>query len=114
LVGLTQLNTVATSTKTLLEKPLATERLISDWYRYIHTAIRRTAAIAKSSDPSLAAFFEAEGAESTKVSADLFKLIVKQLQSEQEIKLLKEVEKLREAYLSCSGQVFSDTKIGCF
>ncbi|MBC3877960.1 MCP four helix bundle domain-containing protein [Undibacterium sp. FT79W] len=112
LVGLTQLNTVATSTKTLLEEPLATERLISDWYRYIHTAIRRTAAIAKSSDPSLAAFFEAEGAESTKVSADLFKLIVKQLQSEQEIKLLKEVEKLREAYLSTRNKVVALKKEG--
>ncbi|MGV8894479.1 MAG: hypothetical protein ACOH2K_16385 [Burkholderiaceae bacterium] len=41
----------------MMERPLVKERMITDWYRYIHTAIRRTAAIAKSSDPSLMAFF---------------------------------------------------------
>ena len=47
----------ATNTQAIIDQPLSKERLISDWYRLIHSAVRRTTAIAKSSDPSLATFF---------------------------------------------------------
>jgi methyl-accepting chemotaxis protein len=60
--------------------------MISDWYRNIHSGIRRATAIAKSSDPSLAAFFAEEQAESTKNSSALLKGITEKFQSEQEKK----------------------------
>ncbi|MBC3877961.1 MCP four helix bundle domain-containing protein [Undibacterium sp. FT79W] len=112
LVGLTQLHNVATSTKTLLEEPLAAERMISDWYRNIHSGIRRATAIAKSSDPSLAAFFAEEQAESTKNSSALLKGITEKFQSEQEKKMLKEVEQLRAGYLSSRDQISALKKAG--
>ena len=59
-VGAWQLHTASSATQELIEAPLAKERLIADWYLHIHTAVRRTIAIAKSSDPSLAVFFADE------------------------------------------------------
>ena len=41
---------VATATRTMMEQPLAKERYISDWYGRIDSAVRRTIAIARSSD----------------------------------------------------------------
>ncbi|MBC3932269.1 MCP four helix bundle domain-containing protein [Undibacterium sp. CY22W] len=112
LVGLTQLNSVASATRKLLQEPLATERLMSDWYRNIHTGIRRTAAIAKSSDPSLASFFEADQAESSRTSAELLKEISLRMETDKEQKLLKEVSELREAYLAARNKIVALKKEG--
>jgi methyl-accepting chemotaxis protein len=105
LVGLIQLNKVASATNQLMQQPLTTERLVSDWYRYIHSGIKRTAAIAKSADPSLAKFFEADQAESSKASAELLKQITDLLQSEQEKALLKEINALRDEYLASRNKI---------
>ena len=105
LVGLIQLNNVASATNQLMQQPLTTERLVSDWYRYIHSGIKRTAAIAKSADPSLAKFFEADQAESSKASAELLKQITELLESEQEKALLKEINTLRDEYLASRNKI---------
>ncbi|WP_374520079.1 methyl-accepting chemotaxis protein [Undibacterium squillarum] len=105
LVGLIQLNKVASATNQLMQQPLTTERLVSDWYRYIHSGIKRTAAIAKSADPSLAKFFEADQAESSKASAELLKQITDLLESEQEKALLKEINALRDEYLASRNKI---------
>jgi methyl-accepting chemotaxis protein len=62
---------VATSTKAMMAVPLAKERLITDWYTLNYAAIRRTAAIVKSTDPSLGAYFKDDGAASVKRAAEL-------------------------------------------
>ncbi|MBR7783971.1 methyl-accepting chemotaxis protein [Undibacterium luofuense] len=105
LVCLIQLNNVASATNQLMQQPLTTERLVSDWYRYIHSGIKRTAAIAKSADPSLAKFFEADQAESSKASAELLKQITELLESEQEKALLKEINTLRDEYLASRNKI---------
>ncbi|MFZ6759307.1 methyl-accepting chemotaxis protein [Undibacterium sp. Ji50W] len=106
-IAIFKLNAVAASTDNLLKDPLTTERLISDWYRNIHTGVRRTTAIAKSSDPSLASFFATEQEESTKASGLLQKAIAEHMQSPDEIALFKEIGEQRQAYLNTRNKVIA-------
>ena len=51
--GIWRLQHVAADTRAMMTQSLAKERLIADWYTFVFGAVRRTAAIAKSSDPAL-------------------------------------------------------------
>ena len=73
LVGVWRLVEVAGSTRTMMDAPLAKERMITDWYSLNFASIRRTAAIVKSSDPSLGAYFKEDSAASVKKAAELLK-----------------------------------------
>ncbi len=74
-VGVWRLNQVAQETQIILAEPLAKERMIAEWYTQIFAAVRRTAAIVKSSDGSLTAYFKEDAAATGKLSADLVKQI---------------------------------------
>ncbi|MFZ6774111.1 methyl-accepting chemotaxis protein [Undibacterium sp. SXout7W] len=100
IIAIARLHTVAQASEQLMKDPLTTERLVSDWYRNIHTGIRRTTAIAKSSDPSLATFFAEDQAESTRTSAILQKSIEEHMQSDREKILFKEIGEARKSYLA--------------
>jgi len=107
LMALSRLSHVATSTRELLNDPLTTERLVSDWYRNIHTGIRRTSAIAKSSDPSLNAFFKADQEESTQSSAALQKAIEAHMNTDKEKSLFKEIGEARKVYVEGREKVLT-------
>ena len=107
IIALTRLSNVAHATQELLNDPLTTERLVSDWYRNIHTGVRRTSAIAKSSDPSLAAFFKEDQDESTRSSAILQKSIETHLNSEAEKSLFQSISEARKTYLEGREKVIS-------
>jgi methyl-accepting chemotaxis protein len=74
-VGALRMTEIATSTKAMMAVPLAKERLITDWYSLNFASIRRTAAIVKSTDPSLGAYFKEDSAASVKKAAELLKQI---------------------------------------
>jgi methyl-accepting chemotaxis protein len=74
-VGALRMTEVATATKAMMAVPLAKERLITDWYSLNFASIRRTAAIVKSTDPSLGAYFKEDAAASVKKAAELLKQI---------------------------------------
>jgi methyl-accepting chemotaxis protein len=74
-VGAWRMNKIADRTKEMVAVPLAKERLITDWYSLNFASIRRTAAIAKSTDPSLGAYFKEDAAASVKKAAELLKKI---------------------------------------
>jgi methyl-accepting chemotaxis protein len=74
-VGAWRLTEIADSTKAMMAVPLAKERLITDWYSLNFASIRRTAAIVKSTDPSLGAYFKEDSAASVKKAAELLKQI---------------------------------------
>ena len=74
-VGVWRLLEVGGSTRAMMAAPLTKERLITDWYSLNFASIRRTAAIVKSSDPSLGAYFKADAADSVKKAAELLKSI---------------------------------------
>jgi methyl-accepting chemotaxis protein len=73
--GIWRLNHVADATRAMMAAPLAKERLVTDWYGLNFASIRRTAAIVKSSDPSLGAYFKDDSAASVKRAAALLKQI---------------------------------------
>ncbi|MGO4377603.1 methyl-accepting chemotaxis protein [Pseudoduganella sp. RAF53_2] len=104
-IGIWRLQQVADATHDMMETPLAKERMISDWYSKIDSAIRRTTAIARSSDPSLAAYFAEEGKISTAASAELQKKIVDLIDEDDEKALFEKIMEQRKVYLSTRDQV---------
>ena len=103
-VGLWRLQTVAQATQAMTQQPLAMERMISDWYRYVYSGARRTTAIVKSTDPSLGQFFAADAATSTKESGELQKRIEPLLTSPEEQALWAQIQQARVLYLSSRDQ----------
>ncbi len=100
-----RLHTVAETTQAMMEKPLAKERLVSDWYRTIHTSVRRTTAIAKSSDPSLSAFFAEDAATATKLSNEQQKTLEGLLSSDKEKALFAQLTTVRKSYIAARDAI---------
>ena len=111
-IGIARLHTVAESTRQLLDEPLASERHISDWYRNVFAGVRRSLAIAKSSDGSLNEFFAADIAESTRNSSELQKLIEPSINTPEEQKIWGELSELRKQYLASRDEVLALKKQG--
>ena len=99
-IGLSHMQSVAEATSEMMQQPLAKERMISDWYRLIHTSVRRTTAISKSSDPSLGPFFAADTAASTSEVNELQKKVEPLLESDAEKKLFADMVAARKRYIS--------------
>lgn len=97
-IGILRLQEVATRTHEMMQQPLAKERMVSDWYRYMHTSVRRTTAVAKSSDPSLGAFFSAETKVSFKAIGELRDKIQPALTSDAEKAAFQKILVVREPY----------------
>ena len=97
-VALMRLQQAGDHASTVLAAPLAKERLIAEWYMQIFGAVRRTAAIAKSSDPSLNAYFKDDAAATGKRSADLVKQIEPLIAAGEEKALWERIGALRKSY----------------
>ena len=104
-IGVWRLQQVAGATRHMMETPLAKERMISDWYSKIDSAVRRTTAIARSSDASLGAFFAEESKASSAASADLQKRIEPLISDADEKVLWERVMEQRKAYLGSRDKV---------
>ena len=100
-----QLQASSEGAQAIIEKPLAKERLISDWYRFIHTAVRRTTAIAKSSDPSLATYFAAEQKESAESTTAIQKQVETLMATDEEKRLFRDIAALRTRYVAARDEV---------
>ncbi|MDC6168820.1 MULTISPECIES: methyl-accepting chemotaxis protein [unclassified Roseateles] len=111
-LGFWALSRVAAETSDMYENSLVSERLASDWYRNITNGVNRTSAIAISADPSLAEFFAASAAESTKQSTELQKALDKQMSSPAERKLFEQLSEARKGYLSSRDAVSAAKKAG--
>jgi methyl-accepting chemotaxis protein len=107
ILGVTQMQTVADSTREMMQLPLAKERMISDWYRLIHTSVRRTSAVSKSSDTSLAAYFAEETANSTKEVSALQKKVEELMESDDEKKLFAELGEARKRYVAARDRIIA-------
>ena len=105
IIGIWRLQQVADATRDMMETPLAKERMISDWSSNIDSAIRRTTAIARSTDASLAAYFEQEAKASSAVSGELQKKIGELIEGDDEKALFEKVNASRKVYLSSRDQV---------
>ncbi|MFC5548128.1 methyl-accepting chemotaxis protein [Massilia aerilata] len=99
-VGISRLGHVANEAAGVLDAPLAKERLIGEWYVQIFAAVRRTAAIVKSSDASLGDFFKEDAAATGKRSAELVKQIEPMIAPGEEKALWDRIGELRKNYSS--------------
>ncbi len=111
-VGIYRLHVVAQETASMVANPVKTERVISDWSRNIHAGVRRTSAIAKSSDPSLSDFFAQDQAESSKNSNEYQKAVGLLVSTDKEKLLFAEIGEQRKLYISIRDTVLTLKKEG--
>jgi methyl-accepting chemotaxis protein len=107
IVGIWRLQTVADATNAMMKMPLAKERLISDWYSNIATSITRTTAIARSTDLSLATYFDSAINDSAKQALGLQNSVRQLLSSGEEQTLYSTIEASRKTYLDAGSNILT-------
>ncbi len=96
--GIWRLQQVAVETRAMMSQSLAKERMIVDWYTNVFGAVRRTAAIVRSSDTTLGAFFKADTTLTTTEGTRLIKLIEPLLVPGPEKQLYEKIVAQRAVY----------------
>ncbi len=111
-LGYMALSRIAKSTNEMHTHSLAAERVASDWSRNISNGVTRTTAIAASADASLAQFFAAAAAESSRASGELQKKLDGLLTDDDERAAFEKVSTARKGYLSTRDAVMVAKKAG--
>nr|WP_305800626.1 methyl-accepting chemotaxis protein [Shinella sp. XGS7] len=111
-VAVLALARIERDTETMLRDSVATERLASDWHRLIKAGVLRTTAVAVSSDGSLAEFFAADTAESSRQSAQLVGELEKRLTGVQERQLYEALGQRRQVYLKARDRIIQARRQG--
>ncbi len=112
LVALWRLQATSVSMNTLMSVPLEKERLISDWSRNIHSAVRRAGAIVKSRDPAVANYFAEESEQSSKESGVYQNKIEALLTSPDEVDLFHRIGASRKDYIDTRTIIMAMKKRG--
>ncbi|MRW93959.1 HAMP domain-containing protein [Duganella sp. FT80W] len=112
LIGIRHMHSVATATRDMMQQPLAKERMISDWYRLIHTSVRRTSAISKSSDPSLGPFFADDTKQSTAEINVLQQKVEALLEGDEEKAMFSDMMAARKQYVASRDKIVALKKDG--
>ena len=110
--GILQLQDIATQSSDMMLHPITKERVISDWYRAIHTSVRRTTAIAKSADPSLADFFAEENKQSSIAVKKQQEEVESLLDSPDEKAIFTTLSQRRQRYIKARDDVSAAKKTG--
>ena len=104
-VGLVNARGNAAATRQMMEQPLAKERLVSDWYVLIYSAVARTELIARSKDDTLPVVFADTIAASTRRGGELLGKVKELLASDEERALFDATIALRTAYQKAKNDV---------
>ncbi len=107
-----RLSSVSSGTSQMMEVPLAKERLAEEWFRNVAVGIRRTTAIAKSSDASLEALFAPDAKQSTERGNVILKSLEAMPMGDDEKKLMAAVSDARKGYLSARDTIMKDKREG--
>ncbi|USX24746.1 methyl-accepting chemotaxis protein [Oxalobacteraceae bacterium OTU3CINTB1] len=99
-ISVWRLQGVASATADMMQVPLAKERMIGDWSSNIDSAIRRTTAIARSTDTTLGPYFADEAKASSAKSSDYQKKIEALIVDADEKELFARIGEQRKIYLS--------------
>ena len=102
----------AAATKQMMDKPLAKERLVSDWYVLTYSAIARTSLIARSSDNTLSTVFAKPIADSVADTTVILKKVEALLDSPEEKETLQAILGLRKKYQDGKVAVMDARKAG--
>ena len=111
-VALVNARANAEATKHMMEKPLAKERLVSDWYVLIYSAVARTALIARSSDDTLSTTFADVIAASSKKGGELLGNIKELLVSDEEKAVFDGSVAFRNTYQKAKTDIMNAKKAG--
>ncbi|KQQ33398.1 hypothetical protein ASF61_09965 [Duganella sp. Leaf126] len=111
-VGLLNARQQAAATRDMMEKPLAKERLVSDWYVLMYSAIARTELIARSSDTALPTVFADVIAASSKRGAELMGKVKELVASDEERAMFDRIVVLRTNYQNLKTAVGNARKAG--
>ncbi len=111
-VSIVRLNSVAAATRAMIDKPMATERFLQDWYRNMYAAVPRATAIIASNDPSLAEFFAATSKASAANSAELQKQVEARMDTDVEKKMYAELVARRKDFLGTRDTLMALKKEG--
>ncbi|KQN75449.1 hypothetical protein ASF04_05075 [Duganella sp. Leaf61] len=111
-VGLMNARSQAIATREMMEKPLAKERLVSDWYVLMYSAIARTELIARSKDASLPTVFADVIAASSKRGAELMGKVKELVASDEERVMFDKIVVLRTNYQNLKTAVGNARKAG--
>jgi methyl-accepting chemotaxis protein len=99
LVGIMRLNGAANATREMMSTSLVKERLAGEQFRLVSIGVRRAAAIAKSSDNVLSAYFAEETKASTVRGNEIFKILDTLPTNAEERKLVADIMQTRKSYL---------------
>ena len=102
----------AEANKQMMEQPLAKERIVSDWYVLIYSAIARTSMISKSSDETLSTVFADTIAESSRRGGELLKQVEGLLTNDEEKAIYQASVGMRAKYQEAKTAVMNAKKAG--
>jgi methyl-accepting chemotaxis protein len=111
-VALVNARANAEATKQMMAQPLAKERLVSDWYVLIYSAIARTAMISRSTDETLPVVFADVIASSTKQGSALIEKIKPLLSRDDETATFNTIVGMRARYQDGKTAVMNARKAG--
>jgi methyl-accepting chemotaxis protein len=111
-IGAWSLQRVADETRDIVSEELATERLVSDWFRNVVVGVGRTTAVAVSTDPTLGDYFARESAAASKSSGELQSRIEALMTSPQEKALFARIGGIRAEFLQARDAVNAEKKLG--
>ncbi|GJI91453.1 methyl-accepting chemotaxis protein [Duganella hordei] len=111
-VALVNARANAAATRNMMEKPLAKERLVSDWYVLIYSAVARTALIARSTDDTLSTTFADVIAASSKRGGEVLGQIKELLSTDEEKATFEASVAFRNTYQKAKTDIMNAKKAG--
>ena len=104
-LSVVKLQELGRQSRSMIDDSLRVERLASDWMSLMMVGIVRTAAIARSSDPSLAEHFAEAAAKGTEAVQVLRKQLDPALTRPEEKAVMAKITELREPYLAARAEI---------
>ncbi|MCU4122419.1 methyl-accepting chemotaxis protein, partial [Variovorax sp. N23] len=104
-LAILKLRQLSEESRLMVEQNIKTERAGSDWLRHTTAGVQRAAAIAKSSDPSLIAYFAPATAKSIADTNELQKFIEARMNTPEEKARFEKIGQLRKTYLAAREEV---------
>ncbi|QKV53717.1 methyl-accepting chemotaxis protein [Comamonas antarctica] len=103
--SLVQLSSVAHQTRSMMDSPLAKERLIADWYALVLAGSQRTTAIVRSPDAELGRFFAETARKSSEDAGKLLARFKPLINSDAERTLFDQASQARDKYNAARAAV---------
>jgi methyl-accepting chemotaxis protein len=104
-IGASRLGSVAEDVGQMVSVPLAKGRLADEWFRIMSVGIKRTTAIAKSSDAGLVPFFADEMKAASARAGEIIKALEAMPSSDEEKKLMAAISDLRAPYIAARDAI---------